>query len=189
MQAESTETKEEADLAHEETTEQQAKRRVLERTIQRSQEQIADTLHKYKIDNPAIRHLAVYSLFGTLLAYSPDEEVQNMKLLLAQYDWISRIFAPAMQAVHQGIGEFVRFGKKRVPKDFGRPNVIRLQTEEGDAVRNIYATPIDAKALIFVVATTRAATRRNAFVVNEELLFQDLEALVQELSELTASSQ
>lgn len=165
----------------EDRSEQQDQREALERAIQNSQSQVSDVLHRYKADNGAIKHLAIYSMHGNLLAYSPDDEVQNERLLSAQYQWLAQLIGPAVGSINYAYDEFSKNSKKRVPNDFGRPRILRMQTEGGYAVSQIYAAPIDPSALIFVVITSRAPTRRNVYVANEALLLQDMESLIQEL--------
>ncbi|MBB5867852.1 hypothetical protein F4553_001231 [Allocatelliglobosispora scoriae] len=166
----------------------QEQSKTLERAISKAQLQLSDILYRYKTDNGAIKHLAIYNLQGILLAYTPDEEVQNVKLLEAQYDWLAQIIGPAIGSINAACEDFAKFSKRRVPRDFGRPKVLRIQTDEGDAVSQIYAIPIDPRALIFVVVTARAATRRQAFVANEALLLDDMYGLIREILALLGAT-
>lgn len=154
----------------------------LVRAVQQTQPQLSEVFYRYKANNDAIKHLAVYSHHGQLLARSPDDEAQSKKLLEAQYLWLARLIGPAIGSIKAACEEFSKNSRRQVTKDFGRPRVFRLQTDDGDAISQIYATPIDSSSLLFIVITSRAATRRNAYVVNEVLLLEDIENLVREIS-------
>ena len=155
----------------------------LERAIQQAEAQsaLSSLLLKYKVDNGAIMHLAIFGMDGTLLAKSPDEEVQNKSILEAQYDWLSETIGPAIKSMSDACDRFANNSKRRVAKDFGRPKILRMQTENGETVSQIYVSPIDPRSFIFAVVSSRAPTRRNAFVVNEALLLEDLANLIKDV--------
>ncbi|MEP3476412.1 MAG: hypothetical protein ABJN57_09355 [Hyphomicrobiales bacterium] len=152
----------------------------IERVIQNSQTELSDLLHKFKVNNDAIKHLAIYGLSGGLLAHSPDEETQNKKLLTEQYRWLSATVSPAINSINSARANYKK-SRRRVTKDFGLPKTIRIQTEDADAISQIYASPIDPKSLIFILMTTRTASRRNTYVINEVILLDDLNNLSEEI--------
>jgi hypothetical protein len=153
----------------------------LARAIQHAQSQLSELFYESKVNNDAIKHIAIYTSDGQLLAHSPDDEGVVPRLLQAQYRWLGQIIGPAAAAIRATREAHRRHSRRQVTADFGRPSLLRIQTDGANLVDQIYGTPIDEDSRTFLAITSRATTRRNAYVVNEPLLLEDLENLAQEI--------
>jgi hypothetical protein len=157
----------------------------LARRIQQAQSDLSEIFYKYKALNDAIKHIGIYSsVDGDLLAHSPDEEGVLPRLLHLQYKWLGQIIGPPAAAIRATREAHRRNISRQVTNDFGRPKLVRIQTEGANLVDQVYGTPVDDDALTFLALTSRAATRRSAYVVNESLLLDDLDAVLREVREL-----
>jgi hypothetical protein len=155
----------------------------LERNIQATQIQpaLSDLLYRYKTNNGAIKHLAIFSMESRLLARTPDEEAQSHRLLELEYEWLANMIGPLLSSTHAAHRQYEEFALRTTAKHFGKPNIIRMGMMGGEEISQIYARPLDVDALLFLVATARANRPRNAIVVNEGLLLDDMEQLAGEV--------
>lgn len=157
----------------------------LARAIQGAQAELSKLFEASKANNDAIKHIAIYgSADGQLLAYGPDEEVTVKRLLDAQYHWLGQIIGPPINALRAAGEAHRKNALRRVTSDFGRPGILRIQTEGAELVDRIYAIAIDEGALTFLALTSRAPSRRMTYVVNESLLIEDMERLVSDIQRL-----
>ena len=157
----------------------------LARAIQGAQSDLSKLFERCKVNNDAIKHIAIYgSVDGQLLAHSPDDEVAVKRLLDAQYQWLGLIIGPAVAALRAASEAHRKNALRRVTADFGRPTILRIQTDGAELVDRIYAMAIDENSLTFLALTSRAPTRRMAYVVNEHLLIEDMEKLAADILRL-----